>query len=115
MKKVNCYINQKKVDGSEVYLAETFWDRLVGLMFLKKERMHGLILMNSPSIHTCFMRFNIDVVFINSKNIVTKIIRNLKPWSVTSFYFDTKYVLELPSGTLSKDAIEGDTLEMKYV
>ena len=41
---------------------------------------HVLILAPCPAIHTCFMRFNIDVVFAKRDGEVIKVRRGVKPW-----------------------------------
>lgn len=80
-------------------------------MFKGYEKSYGLILMNSPSIHTCFMKYPLDVYFVDSNFKVIKQIKKLKPWRVTGLYFKSQYVLELPSEKTSVNISEGDTLE----
>ncbi len=61
------------------------------------------------------MRFDLDLVFMNSSNTIIKVIRNMKPWRFTRFYFKAKKVLELPSGILPASVKEGDVLEVQHV
>jgi len=64
------------------------------------------------SIHTFFMRFPIDIIFLNKRNKVIALIKNLKPNRLTRLYLSAASVLELPAGTLNttdtrvKDEIE---------
>ena len=102
--------------GENIKPAHKFFDRLIGLMF-KKEMigMDGLLIENSNSIHNCFVRFPIDVIFLNRELKVIKIIRNFKPWRFSWVYFRASRVLELPVGKVSEDIKEGDFLEVVNV
>jgi uncharacterized membrane protein (UPF0127 family) len=58
----------------------------------------GLVLPRCSSIHTCFMHFTIDIVFLDANNRVIKVVENLKPWRI-AYCPRAKTVLELPGGT----------------
>jgi uncharacterized membrane protein (UPF0127 family) len=75
----------------------------------------GLMLDPCRSIHTFFMRYNIDVVFMSRKNAVIKIIRDLKPWRMTWIYWRATKTLEMPAGQLPQDIKVGDVLEVENV
>jgi len=60
-------INKTKdsIIAKEVYLAYKFWPKLKGLQFKKDiSSDFGYVLFNCKSIHTCFMRFNLDAAFV---------------------------------------------------
>ena len=60
--------------------ATTLFQRFLGLMFKKGiSEEEALIFYNEPSIHTFFMRFPIDVVFLDRNMRVIRICRELKP------------------------------------
>jgi uncharacterized membrane protein (UPF0127 family) len=102
--------------ASDVKYADTMISRMVGLMFVKEIKgMDGLLLDPCNSIHNCFVRFPIDVVFLDKENKVVKIIRGFKPWRFTRIYFKAKRVLELPSGKLLEGIENGDELEVRGV
>ena len=84
----------------------------MGLMF-KKCLSSGEALLIDPcnSIHSCFMNFSIDVLFINKKNEIVHIIKNMKPWRFSSIHFNSKKVLELSAGTIDDNVCVGDQLE----
>lgn len=89
---------------SNVLVTTSSIERIVGLMFKTKiENGSGLLIAPGNSIHTVFMKFNLDLVFMNRKNIVVKIIKNIKPWRMTRIYFSATKVLELPAGTLPEN------------
>lgn len=102
--------------GEKIKHANTMLSRMKGLMFANDfGDMDGLLLDPGNSIHNCFVRFPIDVVFLSSSNKIVKVIRSFKPWRFTRIYFSARRVLELPEGTLPENVIEGDELEVLYV
>jgi len=58
----------------------------------------GMLLNPAPSIMTFFMRFPIDVVFIDKAQTIVKIAHSLVPWRVVSAR-RASAALELPAGT----------------
>lgn len=82
-------------------VADNFFSRFVGLMGKKElNNIDGLCIIPCKSIHTFFMRLNIDAIFVNSDGIVVNVIKNLKPWKMTPYIKDSKYVIELPHKTI---------------
>jgi len=109
--KVLLHNEKKTVVGENIFLANSFITRFMGLMFKKEIRNYtGYLISPCNSIHTFFMKFNIDVLFITKDKKIIKIIRNLKPWRLTFIYFKSYEVLEMPSGTLTKEIKVGDEL-----
>ncbi|MGB0454416.1 MAG: DUF192 domain-containing protein [Bacteriovoracaceae bacterium] len=101
---------------NKVRHAKSFTERAFGLMFKESmEDMDALLIEPCRSIHTFFMKFDIDVVFLNRKNEVVKIIRNFRPWRATPIYFKSNKVLEFLGGTLNSEIEIGDELEIIYV
>ncbi len=84
----------------KIIYADTFFKRLIGLMG-KKDFNHALLFANlrDSSIHTMFMRFEIDVYFIDeNKRVFDK--TSLKPWRFYKSKKQAKYVLETKKGVL---------------
>jgi uncharacterized membrane protein (UPF0127 family) len=105
-----------KVLVENVHVANTFYSRLIGLMFSKKLATNSALLLNPcNSIHTCFMNYAIDVVFLDNENNVVKVVRSIKPWRMTRIYFSAKKVLELNSKATPMDLVEGCKLEFSNV
>lgn len=105
-----------RILSDNIRLADTPYTRIIGLMFKKNIiGADGLLLDPCNSIHTFFMRYSLDVVFLSKTNEVVKVIRNLKPWRMTFIYFKARKTLELPAGRLPSDIHEGDILEVKIV
>jgi uncharacterized protein len=62
------------------------------------------------SVHTAFMRFAIDVVFLDFELTVLKVARQLPPWRVAT-RLRAHSVLELPAGECERLRIDvGDRL-----
>src|SRR5205807_9982181 len=57
----------------------------------------GMLLSPAPSIHTAFMRFPIDAVFLDRELQVLGIVEQLRPWRVASKR-KARAVLELAAG-----------------
>jgi uncharacterized membrane protein (UPF0127 family) len=97
-------------------LSDNFWGRLVGLMGRKSfSKGEGLLLVPANQIHTLFMHFTIDAVFLDRKNQVLAAI-TLKPWRASKLYFKARKVLELPHGTLQSVPISiGDEISFAPV
>lgn len=93
-------------------LADDLITRLIGLMFSHDlPDCDGLMLVPCNSIHTFFMRYAIDVVFLDKDLKVVKAIYGIKPFRMTWIYFKAHQVLEMKAGTLSRDLKAGDRLE----
>jgi uncharacterized membrane protein (UPF0127 family) len=108
--------HQNKILSKNILLAETFLSRLIGLMFKDKlVDADGLLIDPCRSIHTFFMKYSLDIVFLSEENKVIKIIRHMKPWRLSWIYFRAIKTLELPAGQLPSDVKEGDFLEVKSV
>jgi hypothetical protein len=105
--------NQEVLAG-KVQIASSFYDRLLGLMFCKdlKKKGDALLLTSCNSIHTCFMRFSIDVVFISKNNEVVKIIKSIPPWRMTWLYWRASSVLEMEANTLNQSLKVGDKVDI---
>jgi uncharacterized membrane protein (UPF0127 family) len=58
----------------------------------------GILLRPASSIHTAFMRFPIDAVFLDRDLVVVRVARDLRPWRVASRR-GARAVLELAAGT----------------
>ena len=105
-----------KTKGKPVVLracaAEGFFRRLFGLMFKKSlDPQDALIFGYAILIHTCFMRFPLDVVFIDKNKKVLKVYEGLKPWRIAGC-MRACLTLELALGTIKRASIQAkDTLE----
>ena len=86
--------------------------RIKGLMFSEKlPDCDGFLIRPCNSIHTFFMRYPLDVVFLDKNFKIVKVIYDLSPWRMTWMYFRSHQVLEMKAGTLMKNLNKGERLE----
>ena len=102
------------VVAEQVRMADNTWSRFRGLLCRRSlPQGHGLLLRPSHSIHTAFMRFTIDVVFLDKENRVVKVAPEVKPFRVTAALRGAHSALELPAGAAAQAQVErGDRLAM---
>jgi uncharacterized protein len=75
----------------------------------------GLWIVPCESVHTFFMKFPIDLVYINRKKIVKKVRSNVSPWRL-SICLSAHSIIELPSGAARNSQTQrGDQLEFSPV
>lgn len=106
---------KEKIIVSNVLIADNFWDRLAGYMFRARPHKPGILFKPAISIHTFFMNFALDVVFMDENYKILKVYRNLMPWRHTWFYFKSRKTLELPAGHFPSNIKAGDILEVRNV
>jgi len=98
-------------------IASSMKTRLIGLMgrarFLDGDGI--LIKRSGNSIHTCFMKFAIDVAFVSTDGKVVYIKENIKPWRmVVAPVLKYTDCLEMPAGTVKQNDIQiGDILRVE--
>lgn len=93
-------------------VASKFMDRFIGLMFTNEmPDCDGLLIKHCNSIHTFFMKYNLDLIFIDANNKIVKIIYDKNKWSATLFYLKANQVLEMKAGTLDRDIKVGEELD----
>ena len=100
-----------RVVVEDLELAKSSWSRFMGLMGKRSlERGRGLWIEPCNSIHMFFMRFAIDVLFLDRQRRVKKVMLNLKPWRISPIVFGARTVVELPAGTLVDRNLVGSEL-----
>ena len=113
MRAVNLYRDGVWLAGP-LEVAETFADKTKGLLGrdgLPDRR--GMVIEYCGSIHTCFMRFAIDVVFLAADGRVRKIAARLKPWRFAMAPFARRAV-ELPAGLAAEiELAPGQIVELR--
>jgi uncharacterized protein len=96
----------------KMVVAKNILARMKGLMFSQSlPDCDGFLISPCNSIHTFFMLYPLDIVFLDEDFKVVKIIRNLSPWRMTWIYFKARHVLEMKAETLTRDLRSGDRLE----
>lgn len=105
--------------AQDVRVAESFFARSKGLLGEKSLPagralwIKGTRFVDCNSIHTWFMRFSIDAVFVDHNLVVKAVYKDLNPWRMTMPAMGAASVFELPSGTLETAHVEiGDQLHV---
>ena len=92
-------------------VADTSAKRRTGL--LKHDRLEpgdGLWIVPCESVHTFFMKFAIDLVYLDRNKKVRKVRHSVPPWRLSAC-FAAHSILELPAGTASETRTQaGDQL-----
>jgi len=111
---LNIHFNNKTtINIADICVAKTFMQRLRGLMFRKEIGCGAMVFYNCSSIHTCFVKFPIDVLYLDERMNVISYVRNLKPWRTSRSNLGASIVIELPANTLTHKpfcaVLENDT------
>jgi uncharacterized membrane protein (UPF0127 family) len=101
------YAGNGNILADEVLNAYTFFRRLKGLMFTKS-LPSGCCLHIRPcrSVHTFFMKYAIDILFLDAHDNIVGVEVSLKPGKLGSFHKNTASVIELPEGTILENRIQ---------
>jgi uncharacterized membrane protein (UPF0127 family) len=85
---------------------------------LGRERLaqgEGMWILPCAAVHTFWMRFSIDLIYLNRKNRISKLVSAVPPWRLSACLWAYS-VLELPSGTIRETQTQsGDTLEFSPI
>lgn len=103
-------ITKNKAVISKIKVARGFLARLKGLMFSKEPQSLVIEFPESagtkPLIHTFFVNFPIDVILLDPNFKIVDMIQNLSPFKLHTPQTLTKYVLEVPQGTIKTSGVE---------
>jgi uncharacterized membrane protein (UPF0127 family) len=113
-------VSLRTTDGRVVcewcLVADSAWTRMRGLLGRRGLASgKGLLLRPAGSVHTFFMGFPIDVVFLSRDGEVLKIAQALSPWR-TAAARRAKMALELGAGEAERNGIRvGDRLDLSVL
>jgi len=100
-------VQQNRPVAANVRRADTFLSRLIGLLgHASLPADEGLWIEPCDSVHTFFMRFPIDVAFVDREGTVIRCIERLRPWRATKLYTKARACVELASGTLAAAGVQ---------
>jgi len=73
----------------------------------------GLVIEPCNSIHMFFMRYPLDIVFLDKVGEVLFMYRGIKPWRMGRVVRGARLAIELPEGSIERSGTEvGDQIEM---
>lgn len=92
--------------------AHTHWTRFRGLLGTKSlDEGHGLWIKPCNQVHMFFMKYAIDVVFIDKDHRVVRLVEGLAPGKISPKVREAQSVIELPVGTIARAGLaEGASL-----
>ncbi len=95
----------------DIKICKNFKNRLLGLMFKKEKINYALCFPKCNSIHTFFMKQNIDIVMTDINNTVIYVVKGLKPWRIILPKKNVYYTYEFSENTTSYQI--GDIIKIK--
>lgn len=113
------HLDSGSVLAEEVELMDSFWSRFRGLMFRRNfEPGRALLFKFSGArrfrIHTFFVFFPIDLIYLDEGFRVVDVEGGLSPWSTYCPEHEGNFLVELPGGTTEGVGVElGDELELR--
>ena len=84
----------------DIEIADNVVSRGLGLIGRGGWKRNGMLLKETTAIHTVFVRFPIDVVFLDKDFNILRVVENLEPFRFSPIVWKAKHVLELPTGTI---------------
>lgn len=97
-------------------VAETFWSRFSGLMGKSPlPAGEGLLIRPCNSIHMFFMKFSVDVLFLDADFRVVRLIRDLVPGKIVGTVPGAVQVVEVTAGGLPGSFAQGVRLAARTI
>lgn len=100
--------------GDAVDKADTSKKRKTGLLKHTELRPgEGLWIVPCEGVHTFFMKFALDLVYIDRKHVVRKVVPNVPAWRA-SLCLSAHSIIELPAGSVAPTGtVKGDQLSFE--
>jgi uncharacterized membrane protein (UPF0127 family) len=104
---------QQTTVAQQIHVAKDFLSRAKGLLGRKNlESGEAFVIPKCQAIHMFFMKFPIDVVFIDKNYQVIGLVRKIKPFRLSPLFLKAAFALELEAGVIEKTKIKkGDYLD----
>jgi uncharacterized protein len=94
-------VTQQQTLAKVLSVADSFFRSLIGLMGRPRlDAGHGLWIVPCQSVHTFWMRFSIDVVFLDHHHRVVHLVESLRPFRISKHLSKAGSVIELPVGAI---------------
>lgn len=100
--------------AAEAQVADSFLSRGRGLIGRPPLREgQALVIRPCKGIHTWFMKYPIDVVYVDATDTVIDIETQIAPWRLCKPRRKASYVIELRAGTATPDRVQiGDQIAL---
>jgi hypothetical protein len=95
-------------------VAGSMREKVLGLHLLPRlQPGEGLLLPGATTIDTAFMRYPIDLVFLDGSNRVTRVVHDMRSWRMVLRGGGGRDCLELPAGAAAESGTQvGDALRL---
>lgn len=104
---------QQTTISDKCRMAEDFKTRLIGL--LDRSEIHpgeALVITPCQQIHMFFMKFPIDVIFVDRSDTVVGLVENIQPFGLSSIIRNSYRAIEVPVGTIAQTrTCMGDSIQ----
>lgn len=99
------------VIAANIRVADSFGRRFLGLMGRRGlAEGEGLCIQRCKQIHMFFMRFPIDVAFVDGDGRVLHVLESIKPWRISGYVRKAKAAIELRGGVLREHGVRCDSI-----
>ncbi len=97
-----------------VTVVRSFWQRFKGLMLSKPlPTEQALLIERCSSVHTFFMRYALDLVYLDQHGTVVKLVHKIKPWRMSWGGRGATHILEMTAGGVERHEIQvGDAINL---
>ncbi len=107
-------LTKRRLLAKRTFYAQSLLERGRGMIGRSFDGFDAMVFEGCDAIHTMFMGFPIDVLFVDRENIVRLALEDLKPWRFLVHCKDARAVIELPPGTIRKTGTEpGDRVDLR--
>ncbi|MBI2145673.1 DUF192 domain-containing protein [Candidatus Woesearchaeota archaeon] len=96
-------LTRNSILASRSRLADSAMKRIVGLMFSRQTKSAMILKFGREtkvSLHTFFVFFPIDIVFVDGNSTVAELVENMQPFTTYTAKEKAKCVVELPAGMI---------------
>lgn len=105
---------QNRTLSEKVLYCRSLFQRIRGLLGTFKEEAYACWLIPCSSIHTFGMKYPIDLYFLNRRQQIVKIMRNVPPFRCSPIVWKAYSVIEFPAGADTESQVGDELLlEMK--
>ncbi len=107
-------VARNKTLANSLLVADTFCSSLLGLMGRRQLPVgEGLWIIPCQSVHSMWMRFPIDVIFLSDERAIIHMVENMRPFRITKYVSNARSVIELPANTIMTTQTKvGDRVEI---
>ena len=107
-------LTRKTMIADRVSIAGTALERMAGLLGRKAFNAgEALVIAPCRSVHMFFMKFSIDVIFVDHQGAVVGLCPCIQPFRLSPFFLKARSAIEVPAGTIGSSQTQiGDTIQI---